>query len=388
MADKIERAKLIGKPGSSERLLGVVDRIIPLLVLFAGLCLLRLLYGIITREFASFPQSPEGTLLTPQQQADLRHSVFLTTRLLAATLWLLALICFARYYQEEQWALAFGAIGVFFMLGMPWLVGTPAGAGSLLDTVAWSLGVTGRLLVALSLLRFGVGLAHYVFVRKPRARRMVVARPVFTAGRDHKADPEAERPRRLSAFRHCWELSQCKGALRVNCPNYRQRSDCWKQGSGCQCDPKLASQLVAELDLQITSTGSEQERRAAERMKENVLFRSSQERRPELCRQCELFSEHQAHKFKALYWIAYPTAIAVTGASLPLIHRGYVWLLAIADRLFGAMQLLPDTQAALGPFITTTAEFSLEPIFILSAGLIIVSYLIDTMDYLIFEVKV
>ena len=393
MAERPAKSKRSPKGG--QRWFGVVDRLIPLLVLAVGLCLLRLLFGLITKEYASFPLAPDGTPLTPDQQADLRHTAFLTIQVLAGAVWGLALLCFLRFYAHEEVALGFGALGLLFAVVLPWLArgNTPPDQGSVLAAVTYGLALTGRVLIALSVLRFAAGLSYHVFVRKPQSRRarFKIERPVFT-GKGSKLPPTAEelaeKRQRPSAFRHCWELSQCKGSLRVNCPNFREHTDCWKRGSGCQCDPGLASRLVEELELEIAGARSEIERRAAERMKENVSFRARQEAGKQMCHQCELFAEHQAHKFKALYWIAYPVAIAATVALLPLINGGYEWLMTISDTLFGAMQILPDNRETFEAFVPPAAQYSLKPLFILGAGLIIVSYLIDGMDYLIFEVKV
>lgn len=394
MAERVSQSKK--PPQSGQRWFGVVDRLIPLLVLGAAFCMLRLLFGLLTKEYASFPLAPDGTPLTPAAQADLRQTAFLTIQVLAAAVWGLALLCFLRFYAHEEVALGFGALGVLFAVVLPWLArgDAPPEPGSVLAAVSYGLALIGRVLVALSLLRFAAGLSYHVFVRKPQSRRArfhKIERPVFT-GKGSKAPPtaeqQAEKRERPSAFRHCWELSQCKGTLRVNCPNFREHTDCWKRGSGCQCDPGLASRLVEELELEIAGARSEFERRAAERMKENVTFRARQEAGKAMCRQCELFAEHQAHKFKALYWIAYPIAIAATFALLPLISGGYEWLMAVCDKLFGAMQILPDNRETFEAFVPPAAQYSLKPLFILGAGLIIVSYLIDGMDYLIFEVKV
>jgi len=388
MAEKLEKKK----PKPSERsslLVGLVDRLLPLLVVAAALCLLVILYAAVSGQLASFPQTAKGELTTPVQQAAFRDHMGLVCRLLAVSVWLLALLAFARYYLLEEMALGFGSVGLLLMLGLPWLLqGTTGDGPGLVPMVAGSLRVTGQFLLTLSLLRFGVGLSYHVFVRKPNERKgkFTHARPVFTHPERKAKDPE-EKLERRSLFRHCWELSQCKGSLRVNCPNYRSHTDCWKAGSGCQCSPVLARHLVEELDLELSHARSEEERRAVERMKENVLFRTKHDFHPELCRQCELLNEHQAHKFKALYWISYPIGIVVTTAALPLIHRGYAWAIKVTDALFGAMQLLPDNRASLEPFVSSMAEYSLEPVAVFSVGLIIVSYLLDAMDWLIFEVK-
>ena len=395
MGEKVDR-KTKARVGAGDHLLiRVVDRLLPLLVVATALCLLRLLFGAITKEFSSFPLTPQGVKMTPAEQEAMRGGVIFTTRLFAVLLWATALLCFVRFHEEDTLALLFGGVGALLAFALPWLLqgdGPAERSHDLLALTTWSLAMTGRLLLAVSLLRFGVGVGWRAFVSKPQARRktLIMQRPVFTKGSaPPRREDLLEAKKRKSLFRHCWELSQCRGTLRLKCPNFRDQQDCWRRGSGCQCDPQLARGLVEQLDLEISNASSDQERRAAERMKSAVVFRSTREAGSrDICRKCELFNEHQAHKFKALYWIAYPVAVVITAALLPLIHRGYLWAYEATDRIFGAMQLLPNNKEAFAPFVTPGADYSLEPLVVFSLGLIIVSYLIDTMDYIIFEVKV
>ncbi len=127
----------------------------------------------------------------------------------------------------------------------------------------------------------------------------------------------------------CWQMSRCRPGVRMTCPNYIDRINCWKRRSGCFCDRELANYLVNSVgsgetseivDVQVNSARND--------VKHMRDYMGKTAKRPwlvqkKLCFECPIFVEHQEYKYKNLSWISFPVTGVIVAIIFPLFNWAY-----------------------------------------------------------------
>lgn len=146
------------------------------------------------------------------------------------------------------------------------------------------------------------------------------------------------------------------------------------------------------MELRLHGELPDNERLARERMKEQLTYRLATHQGGSYCRDCPVYNEHQHHKYRAFYWIAYPITAGLIALLLPLITRAYHWLDVTVAAMLSSLSMLPRSEDTLRPFMhpfmTSVYTFNGEYIFIASAALVIAAYLLDLVDYAVFQAKI
>ena len=134
---------------------------------------------------------------------------------------------------------------------------------------------------------------------------------------------------------------------------------------------------------------STEERQARDRRKREHHVELSRKARRARCRTCPIYAEHQHYKYRAFFWVAYPITAVVVWFLMDYIHLGYVWFATILNKLVSSAAFLPDTESETRPFMSIVMETrSLEFLVVLAVAFVVVSYVLEFVEYVVFEVKV
>ncbi|HUT75394.1 MAG TPA: hypothetical protein VM221_11260 [Armatimonadota bacterium] len=349
-----------------------------------------LLAGLVSGGVAAFPQDRSGVALPAAARAHFLDAIRTALIVFMAGLWGVTVVSIFRFRENDVAGYVGGVGGALCYFGLPWLVSASmmrdyANPNQASDLMLAGFRLAGKVLLLITAVHFAGKMVARIANRPSRVRSSA---PTIIATRTTEQSADAPpRPPRRSLLRKCWELSLCRENLRENCPSYKLRTTCWKRGTGCQCDPVLAQHLIQDLEARLRGTLPENERLARERMKEQLSYRVATHQGESYCRECPIYGEHQHYKYRAFYWIAYPITAGIMVALLPQINRAYHWLDVTLAAMLSSLSMLPTSEDALRPLLRTVYHFNGEYIFIASVALIIAAYLLDTVDYAVFQAK-
>jgi len=337
--------------------------------------------------------------------SDAARNLALAGRVLGYSLWAVAVLVLVRYYQREE--ATYGVIigGAVTYFALPYLVSLAlpmadfSSPGSLAGGLVLLFRSQGLALVVLGAFRLVVGRIVRVSILGPHARALAL---------EEGAEPESARP---SLLRRCWELAYCKGALRSRCPRYVSRRTCWKQGSGCYCDQRLAKSLLATAkglagdevagqlqrversergSASLTTGGpaaaAQAARKALAHQARHPLARGASLRSP--CGECPLYLDHQRHKCRVLSWLAYPATAAIIAALNPFVRAGYRWAERGLEQLVSHFSTFPTYTAWQAiPGEVPVHPVSAEWVVVVLLGLLLLSYVLQLTEYCLFRLK-
>jgi hypothetical protein len=254
---------------------------------------------------------------------------------------------------------------------------------ALAESLIASVKTAGGVLMVVGLLRLVVGRVALLSTPTPGAARVA---GLGAAAAEIAVQRAAQRP---SLMRRCWELQFCRGNLKVNCPRFLEGASCWKKGGGCYCDQGLATRLLSGVGVQARVQVAE-ELEAAQRQAQKVSagrrYASKKQKRPRRsCRECPIYLDHQVYKYRALSWLCYPLAAALTGIFFARIQYGYEWVEAELGTLLSHAQVLPHYLAsrplAEGPWLTA------ENAMVALVGVFIVGVILRLTELFVFQLK-
>lgn len=234
----------------------------------------------------------------------------------------LALI--AARYTSPAIAWVMGALGVllaasqlFLFLLAPAFSAKPAEfAGNAAAASLHGIGIFLIIFCTLYLITFYV--IGYLTIAKQRRSKQMKYLDASTADATKR-----------SIIPKCWELSRCRPAVRMTCPNYIDRFTCWKRRSGCFCDTKLANYLVSTSGRGEAQEAIDMQRFANKATNQRALYKQNDgekrtwKEQQQFCHECPLYLEHQEYKYKNLSWISFPITAFIMLAVYPIIAAAY-----------------------------------------------------------------
>lgn len=172
----------------------------------------------------------------------------------------------------------------------------------------------------------------------------------------------------------CWQLPFCRKFVREKCPIFHARRTCWRERVGCMCEESVIRNAMAGKVVPKDAVA------AAGMIPYNRSL--SEQKKAERCRQCVIYNEHQKHKYK----LALPMSIAGVLAVYALFREPL--LASVGAALAGMDKVV--RQATLDKVATKQAEgVQLLHELVLGAILLIVlAYMIRTIEFLFFKAKV
>jgi hypothetical protein len=184
--------------------------------------------------------------------------------------------------------------------------------------------------------------------------RYLTTRHQTTTAKFQYMDASRKDAEKISFIPRCWQMSRCRPAVRMNCPNYVNRKTCWSQRSGCFCDRDLANYLLQSVDKNEDTEITDVAQSAAVTCAPQRGGTRPWKLQKTLCYNCPLFIEHQEYKFKHLRFISLPITLGIGAVIQPSYSSGFKqfseWLAVTTTRL---IQTLPEnfkpSASTLGP---------------------------------------
>jgi len=385
----VKQQQAVGLPSLTGAAIFILDRALLVAAIAVAGSVFYLLQALISGAVAAFPNTPQGSPLSPELQQRFMHGLQTVSYVFMGCIWAILVVSIFRFRENDVAGWVGGLGGGLCYVVLPWIVRTAlvhfnANPNAASDLMMGAFRATGKLLLITAAIYF----AGKTIVRlATRRQRAPATAPPIVIDSDKPERSVEKISRRRTLLRKCWEMSLCRESLRENCPSYKLGVTCWKRGTGCQCDPLLAQRLIEDLEAKLRGDVPEQERVARERMKEQLSYRIAEHQGDSYCRTCPIYAEHQTYKYRRFYWMAYPITAALVFVLMPVIHTAYVTTDKFLSRLLASVQMLPSNDEALQPFVHTMSNFDAEFIFVISAALMIAAYLLDLVDWAFFEAK-
>ena len=370
--------------GSTRRsrgaLLDFIDRVTMLGIQFGGLAFVAsvayLLFGIISGKLGSV-----ATMPLADQQRVIGNVMLLCS---AMTIGGIALLVSAaiRFYDEEivGYLLLMGGAGIYW--GLPILLSTSFQQMAVNEAVI-PMYILGQIrTVGVAALVISPVFVMYDLWLKLNGVRRSEAKGAKVISKEKEASGLKSR-----LYLHCWDMPYCRDYLRKYCKAHEQKKPCWRIKSGCYCDESLILRTL-KADKGSAPQGFDQRYSEAADMGPIKNLSAAQKRLR--CRKCFLYMEHQKQKYRMLSplvipltalfaWMFYTPALAI-------LHRA----LQAIDKLAGQMSFLPGAKDSFSNqwANATAASGTVEWIFLLCGCLVVTSYLLRGLEYLIFEAQI
>lgn len=174
----------------------------------------------------------------------------------------------------------------------------------------------------------------------------------------------------------CWQLPYCRKFVRERCPIFHAKRACWREKVGCMCEEQVIRDAMESKVIPKDVVA------AAKMIPRNNKLTATQKRAR--CKQCVIYNEHQKHKYKLMLFV---------------LNIGYVvfvvlfWnlLLGLTDKLVGGAEdlyrKLSFTDSHIKDLINTSS-LPIEAVLLIAILLVTFTYLLKTLEYLIFKAKI
>lgn len=174
----------------------------------------------------------------------------------------------------------------------------------------------------------------------------------------------------------CWQLPFCRKYVRERCPIYHANRTCWKEYVGCMCEEEVIRNAMENKAIPKDPAVA-------------VNFIPYNNRLPlaakqQRCKQCVIYNEHQKHKYRLVLPIVLSVyAIIVAGAFnfwMGLMES----LILKLNRIVG----IATYQKAEAKAAADLVPYSFQMILLLCIVLVLVTYTLRLIEYLIFKAKI
>jgi hypothetical protein len=170
----------------------------------------------------------------------------------------------------------------------------------------------------------------------------------------------------------CWQLPFCRKFVRERCPIYHAKVACWRERVGCMCEEEVIRNAMDNKPVPKDTL------MAAKYIPRNNKLTDAQ--KADRCRQCVIYNEHQKHKYK----LALPVVLLAFVGGYVLLRTPMLEATgAVVDqfnRIFGMATLRDPSQFAV--------PMAFQEVLLLSLVIVLLTYALKLLEYLIFKIKV
>jgi hypothetical protein len=188
----------------------------------------------------------------------------------------------------------------------------------------------------------------------------------------------------MPLYAHCWQTPYCRDYLRKHCSAYKSRKDCWRIKTGCYCDEDMMLQSLK------SSTGVPAGIPGIQDIPERKKGKLTQSEKKRRCATCMMYMLHQRQKYKLLSPMMFPLGLLIMFVLyipiMSLLHT----MVAFTDKLASAISVMPtSSSSALSEYsMDMQTSGAVEWVMFICIGLILISVLLRTLEYMIYELQV
>ncbi len=374
-------SKARSKKTSPEQWLGMLDHVVLLGCVAAGLSLAYLLFVILSGTLAA-PLIAGSVLDQVKRNVNLAKVIFLWS------LWSVMVALLARHYRSSVPGYLTLLAGMVCWALLPLGVRSRVPENSyyplmqLAQSLITSFRISGGALIVLGFLRLVLGRIVLLASGGAAGARLLRRQPTG-------AEAAAARPYESASLLHrCWELHLCREGLRRQCPRFLESVSCWRKRSGCYCDQDLVTRILTgsggdtrmhvEEEMRVVRSPAWQYQEARQRRKRQRAKKAQ-------CGQCPLYLEHQKYKYRALSWLSYPAGAALVAIAAANIRAGYEWVDFRLGSLLAQFQVLPHPLA--GKPFEAAPWLSAENAVVVIIGVLVVALILQLTEVAVFRLK-
>jgi len=308
------------------------------------------------------------------------QNVQIACRLLTAGGILLVVSGAIRYYLDEETGYVLFIVGAVLRWGMPIIVGSSlpevtAAAATLPAYVAAQYSLVGTVSLVAAVPFLAVDLSRKLRGAKRRASRATMVR----------TDEEEEiRKSRVALF--CWQMPYCRDYLRKFCQAYEKRKACWRIKSGCYCDEDMILRVMKRSSSSKVAGFDQRYSMAAGGATKGLTGAQKRQR----CRECFIYVEHQKVKYRLLSPLSFPATAMLMYVYLKPVKAALHGALQLTDKFAGRLSYGAVPKDMLGSQwgASAAASGTVEWLFLLCLGLVVLTYLLRGLEYFIFDLQV
>jgi hypothetical protein len=170
----------------------------------------------------------------------------------------------------------------------------------------------------------------------------------------------------------CWQLPYCRKFVRERCPIFHAKRSCWREKVGCMCEEEVIKGAMENRTIPKDAVA------AARYIPQNNKITMLQ--KMERCRQCVIYNEHQKHKYRLFLPI---TLLGFTGICALL------WPL-LMGAMHGMVQEAEKTmnKVIVGGGVNAQIPDALQQIILASICLVLLTYILKILEFMIFKLKI
>ncbi len=338
----------------------------------AALALVFLLV-VVWGGHVSAAAKPDG-----QDRAYLAQSVEIATQMLVIGAIVAVASLVIRFPREESLGQGLSLVGGGLYFGVPVLFGWTVDARGITGSAIFASIVRAiRLAGAIALLPGLTLVLRDAILRiwtGTSVKRVIERR----WGDEDERRKKKHKPRVLAS---CWDMEFCREFVRKVCPAWEGRKSCWRIKTGCYCDERTI--------LRAMTAGGKDNTYAQGIIRSLELdkpgeSRLSQKLKRDRCRRCLIYSEHQRQKYRLLSPMVFPAVLLLLYAYYGEISSAVWSVLEKADRFMSFLTYRPEGAAY---SFSSDARF-LTTLAIVWLTIIVISYSLRALEYLVFELQV
>jgi len=205
------------------------------------------------------------------------------------------------------------------------------------------------------------------------------------------ADAKREaKPLRTSLIGKCWEGSYCRDWVRPHCPIYQKREACWRIRRGCYCDQEIVSAAAGKAHggTQLEMAPSSQYNYAnpsspGVNKPLKVILNDAQ--KAERCRNCVIYNDHQAEKYKIVMPLAIAVTIVLCILLAPLMRVGIGTSMSGIESLAGRLAFAGSQDSGLK---LTRPNENVQWVLVGAFSLMIISKALQVVEWCVFVKKI
>ena len=320
-----------------------------------------------------------GLMLPEPERLRVVKNIVIAGKILAASGIVLVICACIRYYDEETLGYILIIFAAALYWGIPSLVDDkisryPQHASAQLMYILGQFKLVGIVGMVLS----SGFILFDIYLRLSGVRKATVRRATTIPAPSYVQ----EKPR-SRLYLSCWQMPFCRDAIRQYCTAWEQRRTCWRLKSGCYCDEEMVlkiarkQQLARGFDIRFSETATR---------RKDLTPAEKRER----CRNCFLYAEHQKQKYKILSPLVFPLAFAI----MWYIHeplRGFLHkAIEFSEHFAEVIRFMPVPEGQSSQPWTNLPSTSnaVEWLLMFCLGLLLVTYMLRILEYLIFKLQI
>lgn len=174
----------------------------------------------------------------------------------------------------------------------------------------------------------------------------------------------------------CWQLPFCRKYVRERCPIFHANRTCWKEKVGCMCEEEVIRNAMENKAIPKDPA-----------VAVNFIpynHRLTIEVKQQRCKQCVIYNEHQKHKYRLVLPIVLSVYVLFVAAMFSFWMGLMEALILRLNKIVGIATYQQNNVKN----AANVVPYSFQVILLVCIVLVLVTYTLRLVEYLIFKAKI